>query len=183
MSKRYIIDKLFEAAGVVFEIKFPTIESYVGFLNSKGLKATLRDGKIDVVGDVWSRFIYIEDEKIVYPFGKINGGFSVSGLPLHTLEGAPKYVGGFFDCSSCRNLTTLKGAPRHVEGHFDCSNCINLTSLEGAPEYVGDNFYCAYCPNLTSLKGLKVVKGKIYVRGTPIKDFSGFSKDKVKLSF
>jgi len=312
-----------------------SLGQYVSFLRDSGLKVTLRNGKIDVEGDVSKKFVYCRNGKIVYSFGKVSGNFLVEGLPLRTLEGAPEYVGGDFDCSGCYELTYLKGAPRRVEGvfrcidckdllslegapeyvgkdfdcrhcysltslkgapervgrdfdcsychgltslkgaprrvegnfncsecenlkslegapeyvggnfycwacknltsfegapeyvggnlyclgcenlkslqgapeyvggdfdcsycpsltslkgapervegHFVCSGCINLTSLEGASEYVGGDFYCAYCPNLTSLKGLKVVKGKIYAKGTPIKDLAGFPEDKVVL--
>ena len=90
---------------------------------------------------------------------------------LTSLKGAPKEVGGHFDCS-CNKLTTLKGAPEKVGGNFDCSynqlttledapkpvvgsfycNDNALTTLKGAPEKVGGNFDCGH-NKLTSLKG------------------------------
>ena len=85
---------------------------------------------------------------------EVGGDFDCSHCwNLTSLKGAPKEVGGDFNCFGCKNITSLKGAPKIVGGKFDCIWCENLTSLEGAPEKVGGNFDCGWCKNLTSLKG------------------------------
>jgi len=130
-----------------------SLEQYVSFLKDRGVKATIRDGKIDVEGDIFAEYVYYKGSEIVYPFGKVSGNFSVEGLPLRTLKNSPEYVGDDFNCSVFDKLITLEGAPERVEGTFDCSYCDGLTSLEGAPEYVGRMFNCSQCHGLTSLKG------------------------------
>ena len=50
-------------------------------------------------------------------------------------------VGTDFNCAYCDKLTSLKGAPKEVGGNFDCSDN-KLTSLEGCPKEVGGDFYC-----------------------------------------
>ncbi|WP_155638613.1 hypothetical protein [Burkholderia cepacia] len=62
---------------------------------------------------------------------------------LISLEGAPKYVGGNFNCSE-NEIVNLIGAPKHVEGHFVCVSC-----------------------SLETLNGLGEVKGKLDIHGNP----------------
>ena len=82
---------------------------------------------------------------------------------LKSLEGAPKKVGGNFDCSSCNSLTSLEDAPQIVNGDFRCYNCNSLKSLEGSPKKVGRDFYCDYNKSLKYLKGApKEVGGRFY---------------------
>ena len=72
---------------------------------------------------------------------------------LISLEYAPKKVGGSFECSYNDQLTSLEGAPKEVVGNFNCSTNNQLTSLEGAPKKVGVEFNCSYNNQLTSLEG------------------------------
>jgi len=79
---------------------------------------------------------------------------------LESLEGAPNYVSGYFECSG-NNLKSLRGAPKYVGSYFTCYNS-NVESLEGAPVYVGGTFSC-YDNNLNSLKGApKYVGGNFH---------------------
>ncbi|MCK9439514.1 hypothetical protein M0Q39_05650, partial [Patescibacteria group bacterium] len=65
-------------------------------------------------------------------------------------------------------MKTLEGAPKTVGGYFDCSHCTSLKTLEGAPETVGGYFSCGYCTSLKSLEGIPIeIKGRIYLNGTP----------------
>jgi hypothetical protein len=105
------------------------------------------DGTVDVDGDV--DLSEIKLTKIPLNFGRVSGHFQCPYL-LTTLEGAPKEVGGDFDCRN-NQLTTLEGAPKEVGGNFYCTNN-QLTSLEGSPNEVGGHFYC-YNNKLTSLQG------------------------------
>lgn len=52
------------------------------------------------------------------------------------LEGGPKLVVDYFECSENYNLKSLKGAPHMVGTVFDVSYN-NLESLEGGPRAVG----------------------------------------------
>jgi hypothetical protein len=60
---------------------------------------------------------------------------------IRSLKGSPKTVSGAFICIKCK-LRTLEGAPIYVGTYFDCSGIDDLESLEGAPQYIGNNFYC-----------------------------------------
>jgi len=62
------------------------------------------------------------------------GDIDVSDLGLTFLEGAPKNVTGYFNCSYNSKLTSLEGAPKSVSGYFSCTNNISLKSLKGAPK-------------------------------------------------
>ena len=96
------------------------------------------------------------------------------------LNGAPKDVKGYFDCSY-RHLDTLWGGPKTVgegyycqynalinligapagtiKGNFDCShNC--LETLDGAPKLVQGTFDCFANP-LASLRGIPEARGYI----------------------
>ena len=93
-------------------------------------------------------------------------------------------------------MKTLEGAPKTVGGYFDCSHCTSLKTLEGAPETVGGYFYCSYCTSLKSLEGISMkIEGRIYLNGTPFSDLeeeindnktlfhlysAGFTKDNYK---
>ena len=54
------------------------------------------DGSIDVDGDV--NLIDINLDKLPLRFNRIGGNFYCNNNQLTSLEGAPKEVGGFFDC-------------------------------------------------------------------------------------
>jgi hypothetical protein len=85
------------------------------------------------------------------------------------LEGGPIEVEGGYDCSQC-DLKNLKGAPKKVGGHFDCGMNIHLTSIEDAPETCELGFSCSGCRSLKSLKGLPkhVSKGTVRISGIGI---------------
>jgi hypothetical protein len=77
------------------------------------------------------------------------GFFDCSKNPLlNSLEGAPKEVDSWFDCSFDK-LDSLEGAPIKIGSSFSCYSC-DLISLEGGPEYIGGNFNC-YGNELISL--------------------------------
>ena len=84
----------------------------------------------------------------LFRWGKIKSYFDCNGCNITSFEGAPKEVGGYFDCSYCKNITTFEGAPKKVDKSFDCSDCDSLKSLEGAPKKVGGDFFCFGCKNL-----------------------------------
>jgi len=132
-----------------------------------------------------------------FSWDKVKGleDINVSSIGLTSLEGAPKAVGGDFDCSenyltslkgapktvrggfycTSNKLTSLKGAPKTVGVDFDCSRN-KLTSLEGAPEKVGGDFYCRN-NNLTSLEGApEKVGGSFYCYKNELTSLKGAPK-------
>ena len=72
---------------------------------------------------------------------------------LESLKGAPKKIGGNFDCHNCCKLTTLEGGPEEVTYSYRTDACMALKSLEGGPRYVGTVFDCSECHSLESLEG------------------------------
>ena len=96
----------------------------------------------------------------LFEWGEVKGDFNCSGsLKLESLKGAPKIVGGDFDCLNCP-IESLEGAPERVGGDFDCRECYELESLKGAPKYVKGKFRCAGCEKLTP-KAIRDAKKQI----------------------
>ena len=52
----------------------------------------------------------------------VNGNFDCVGNRLTSLEGAPKSVGGDFDCFRNRFLISLNGVSQEIGGKFICGN-------------------------------------------------------------
>jgi hypothetical protein len=105
-----------------------------------------------------------------YCFNDIFMLMNLEGDPnkLINLIGAPKEVGGNFDCSH-NKLTSLEGASIEVGGNFHCSYN-RLTNLEGAPKKVSGDFKCYFNPGPDGngfteedVRAVSNVKGKIYV--------------------
>ncbi|MDO5943288.1 hypothetical protein [Burkholderia cepacia] len=77
---------------------------------------------------------------------------------LISLEGAPSYVGGNFDCSN-NELNSLNGAPKHVEGDFVCVSC-SLETLNGLGEVKGKlNIQCNPGLSLSEIAHIKAARG------------------------
>ena len=91
---------------------------------------------------------------------KIGGGFNCQNCcKLTSLEGGPEEVTYSYKVDACPVLKTLEGGPKYVGTIFDCSECHSLESLEGGPKEV-QHFWCDLCPNLKSLKGApKIIRG------------------------
>ncbi len=85
------------------------------------------DETIDVYGSVDLSFKNIH--RLEIQFNRVIGNFSISGNPLTTMKGLPKYIEGTLHC----NMTSLK-------------------TLKYFPEYVGDFSFLTYC-DLESLDG------------------------------
>ena len=85
------------------------------------------DESVDVDGSVDLSFKNIH--RLEVQFNKVIGNFSISGNPLTTMKGLPKYIEGTLHC----NMTSLK-------------------TLEYFPEYVGDFSFLTLC-DLESLDG------------------------------
>lgn len=129
------------------------------------------DGSIDVNGNV-----HIHNNgytKLPLTFRNVSGDFICSYNDLESLEGCPKYVGGYFDCRN-NEITTLKGGPKRVECEYSCSYN-ELETLEGCPEYVGGDFKCMN-NNLESLEySPKYVGGSYYFHCNKIVNVNGIT--------
>jgi len=98
------------------------------------------------------------------------GNINIFEMKLTSLEGAPKIVNGYFDCSN-NKLTSLKFAPGKVSGNCYCHDN-ELTTLEGAPKEIGGFFNCEG-NKLTSLEGIpKELGGIVYCKYNPNKHLS-----------
>ena len=133
-----------------------TVYGKLTFANINGVCIVNCDGDVKVKN---KQIVKLTEEFI---WGEVTGDFNCDFCNIKTLEGAPETVGGFFDCSSCKNLKTLKGAPKKVDGTFSCSYCDSIQSLVGGPDIVGERFFCTSCKNLKTLKGAPGYVGKAF---------------------
>lgn len=124
------------------------------------------DGKyiVDLRNDLMPRKIKLKEiTNGLFVFGTIQGCVDLEGTQISSLEGSPREVQGFFDCSRCQYLTSLEGAPDFVRDSFYCTNNPKLKSLKGGPKHVGDGFLCIDCGK--QFKEKDVMNAKIVVQG------------------
>ena len=84
------------------------------------------DGKyiVNLYNDLTPRKIKLKEiTNGMFVFGVIRGSVDFEGTQISSLEGSPREVQGFFDCSYCPNLKSLEGGPKMVDGAFYCTNC------------------------------------------------------------
>jgi hypothetical protein len=123
------------------------------------------DGKyiVDLSNDLMPRKIKLKElTNGLFVFGTIQGCVDLEGTQISSLEGSPRKVFGFFDCSHCKNLTSLKGSPELVTQNFYCNNNPKLKSLKDGPKTVEGSFYCGNCGK--QFKVNDVINAKIDVR-------------------
>ena len=96
-------------------------------------------------------------------FGTIRGCVDFEGTQISSLEGGPREVQGFFDCSYCPNLKSLAGSPDYVRDSFYCTGNSKLKSLKGGPKMVDGSFYCMDCGK--KFKEKDIINAKIIVQG------------------
>jgi hypothetical protein len=124
------------------------------------------DGKyiVDLYNDLTPRKIKLKEiTNGLFVFGTIRGCVDFEGTQISSLEGSPREVQGFFDCSYCPNLTSLEGAPDYVRDSFYCTGNSKLKSLKGGPKMVDGGFYCADCGK--KFKEKDIMNAKIIVQG------------------
>jgi hypothetical protein len=164
----------------LFESNHSLTEDQISYLNRTVLGPDSiwildrKTGLVDVAGD----FDGPHDKRITelpVQFGKVTGNFLINNCShLKSLKGAPRTVGGNFDCRSC-DLESLVGAPEEVGGYFACSYN-ELTSLEGGPKKVGGTYICAY-NDLKDLKGSPgFVGGEFRADGMNLDSLAGAPK-------
>lgn len=145
------------------------------FITSNGLEWNPSTRSYDCKHDIKIYGFNLINGKLPIRFGIVIGSFEFDSYcydELVSLEGSPRYVGKYFDCSDCKKLGTLEGAPQMVVGGFDCRYC-GLSSLKGAPIEVGDSFYCSN-NNLESLEGApKKVGGGFECNNNNLKTLNG----------
>ena len=114
----------------------------IKFINKYNIQnATLTDeGQINVDGDVNLSNKNLTDSDMTAKFGRVTGNFECQNNKLTSLDFAPEFVGGVFDCSN-NNINDFDNiAIKHIEGNFYA--------------------YGTDPDKLSKLKG--IVKGKIY---------------------
>lgn len=124
------------------------------------------DGKyiVDLWNDLTPRKIKLKEiTNGMFVFGTIRGSVDFEGTQISSLEGGPKEVQGFFDCSYCPNLKSLEGAPDFIRDSFYCAGNQKLKSLKGGPKHVGEGFYCTDCGKKFTTKD--IINAKIIVKG------------------
>lgn len=124
------------------------------------------DGKyiVDLNNDLTPRKVKLKEiTNGLFVFGEIRGCVDFEGTQISSLEGAPRKVFGFFDCSYCQNLTSLEGSPDFVRDSFYCTGNSKLKSLKGGPKHIGDGFLCIDCGK--QFKEKDVMNAKIVVQG------------------
>ena len=88
--------------------------------------------------------------------GNLNVSLNVSGNPSFKLNGYPKRIGGYFDCSY-NDLSSLQGMPEEVDGDIYLeSNKISF--LDGLPNEVIGDLYLSY----NQLKNLDGISKEIF---------------------
>lgn len=124
------------------------------------------DGKyiVDLYNDLTPRKIKLKEiTNGLFVFGVIHGCVDFEGTQISSLEGSPREVQGFFDCSYCPNLTSLEGSPDFIRDSFYCTSNSKLKSLKGGPKHVGQGFHCTDCGKQFTVKDIK--NAKIIVKG------------------
>ena len=115
-----------EIGGVIYCYDTPIDKFFAGY----GIYLK-KDGKIYDIFDL------PKDKEFV-----INGDLKLNNMCLKKLPDLSNViVKGTFDCH-CNPITSLKGAPKEVGGNFNCCNCNKLTSAKGLPEYIGGKLHC-----------------------------------------
>lgn len=134
------------------------------------------DGSVDYMGDV--SFENKNIEKLPIHFNRVTGCFNVRHCrKLKTLEGSPKWVGGWFGCIDCRKIETMEGAPLEVGDWFSCAQCEKLKTLKGGPKKVGGSFFCSFCREIEDMEGSpEEIGGDFYCPGcTNLKTLQGIT--------
>lgn len=124
------------------------------------------DGKyiVDLRNDLTPKKIKLKEiTNGMFVFGTIYGCVDFESTQISSLEGAPREVQGFFDCSHCQHLISLEGSPEFVRDSFYCVGNSKLKSLKGGPKHVGEGFYCTDCGK--QFKEKDVMDAKIIVKG------------------
>lgn len=109
-------------------------------------------GLVHVSGDVLPKKGNKMHEQLDVQFGVVSGDCFMNGMGLHTLQGAPARVGGYFMCYR-NKLKSLVGAPSWVGGDFMCHEN-PLTSLEGMPGHIGERLVIDWDPKMPLLRCL-----------------------------
>ena len=86
------------------------------------------------------------------------------------LKWAPKSVGIDFYCDN-NILESLEGAPEYVGGIFNCYGNSKLSSLKHLPKHIGGKLYLNECPNLIEYSPLlfSKIEGTIYTDNEKVK--------------
>lgn len=159
-------DTISSKMDVKAEIKQYLRDNYFGCKDDYIEMRLGEDGKyiVDLNNDLTPRKVKLKEiTNGLFVFGEIRGCVDFEGTQISSLEGAPRKVFGFFDCSYCQHLTSLEGSPDYVRDSFYCAGNSKLKSLKGGPKQVDGSFYCTDCGK--QFKEKDVMNAKIIVQG------------------
>lgn len=140
---------------------------------------------VDVHGSVDIDADFLINGKLPVVFGKVTGTVGIQpNVPLVSLEGMPREVGGSFNIQDTQ-ISSFVGGPDIVHGAYMAYGINELTSLQGLPPVIGGALHLGGCPALTSLEHLphSIGLGKkdtafagLFLTDTGIKSFHNFHK-------
>lgn len=116
------------------------------------------DFSIDVQQDVHLAYERCQFDKLPIRFNYVDGDFCIYGLGLTTLDGCPKTITGYFDCSD-NELTSLEFGPEDVPIYHCYDN--KLTNLDFLPNQHMDELHC-YKNLITEINKCPDVENFVY---------------------
>ena len=93
------------------------------------------------------------DNKIPFKFGKVDGDFRISDIPIETLENSPDEVTGTYIITFTK-IESLYGSPKVVGHNFNVNFNKKLVTLAGSPEKVGGDYKFFSSWNVNDIKGI-----------------------------
>jgi hypothetical protein len=127
-------------------------------------KWDLKDGKVNVIGDVYPNSV--DNDTLQIQFGRVTGSFYLSGSKYSSLIGSPDWLGGSFYASGISTLTSLEGCPKTVMGNFDIG-VTRVVTLEHSPLIVHGWYNASNCNFLESIIGVKKIGDMFALINTP----------------
>lgn len=153
-------------------------QGVIDLMNEFIQRHNLKEGEYKINGnltlDVYHD-IQLEDDdrrenKIPFKFGKIDGDFRISNIPIYSLENSPNEVTGTY-MITFTNIKTLEGSPRIVGKNFNVDFNRYLVTLDGSPDKVGGDYKFYSSWNVDDIKGIspEIEGNVIYSKenGTP----------------
>lgn len=136
-------------------------QGVIDLMNEFIQRHNLKEGEYKINGnltlDVYHAIQLQEDDmienKIPFKFGKIDGDFRISNIPIESLENSPNEVTGTY-MITFTNIKTLEGSPRIVGKNFNVDFNRQLISLDGSPDKVGGDYKFFSSWNVRDIKGI-----------------------------
>lgn len=130
------------------------INAFVKRHHLKEGEYTIKPGFIvDVYHSIQLQEDDIIDNRIPFKFGKVEGDFRMSHIPINSLENSPDEVTGDY-MVIYTSVTTLEGSPKIVGKNFNVDFNKLLIKLDGSPDKVGGDYKLYACYHIKDIKGI-----------------------------